>query len=477
MGIGEFLLWLERAKVEERCEAARSVARTVTATDLDAEERCAVDAALMILLDDQSAKVRRVLAETLSLFALAPEAALHMLALDQADVAAPVVARSSLRDETLILALDKGDADIAALIADRAKVSERLALAIAERGDLRACLALLTNPGARCTEPVFALIIDRLSAQSAELRGVLAGDERLSLGLRQKVTEAAAAALRTSRFVTALLGARRADTVCTEASDDAPLLLAEAAQLPQIPAFVRTLQASGRLTSGLLMRALVHGRIDFAAGMMADLSGQSPERVRAVLVRGGTAAITALLKDCGMKGAMPMLGARALELWRAVATGRSKLARQDIAWQLAVAASSADAPGFNDDVAAFMRRIHMDVARAVAQENARGMVEQARQEEQRAMAAEAALEDGFIEAFSEALIDEELFAALGVGAGQGTFSIDGVDFLPPETDLQIDGIDGERDRSGVRALSGEEFVIELEALFSHTAPAHHRAAA
>lgn len=396
MGIGEFLLWIEKARVEERCDAARSIARTVLQSDLDLDERCIAEAALAMLLDDPSPRVRRAISDVLSLSAFAPQQILHALALDQHDVSAPVIIRSELNDETLIEALRKGDKRTAVLIADRPNVSRKLALAIADCADTVACLALATNGSARCDDAILARMIDRHGASSADLRGALLMDARLSLASRQRLIDMAGRALCASPLVRALIGETRAAALSAEAAADAPLMLVEHAEPETLPAYVRSLREAGRLTASLIMKALVFGRIDFVASIMSDLSGRTGEQVRAVLVRGGEAAIRAILKDVGLKGLMLDLAWRALSTWRDIAAGRIVLGRQELAWQLMRHAEAAERGHENDDLAGFMRRIYLEIARGNAQEHARGIAREARDERMVLESAAATLETEFM---------------------------------------------------------------------------------
>ena len=67
MVVSHFLKWVNTAKVAERSAAAAALARAYVDRDLPFEDRCAAEAALTLLLDDPSSKVRLALADTLSM--------------------------------------------------------------------------------------------------------------------------------------------------------------------------------------------------------------------------------------------------------------------------------------------------------------------------------------------------------------------------------------------------------------------------
>jgi uncharacterized protein (DUF2336 family) len=407
MDIGGFLLWLQHARVQDRCAAAQSIARTALDPALDLEERCIAESALAMLLDDPSSKVRRALADVLSLCARAPLAMLDALALDQHDVAAPVLARSILGDETLIAALSLGNADSAVLIADRSSVSARIAFEIADRCDVRACLALATNPTAQCGEDALSRMIERHAGVSGDLRGALLADPRLTLTQRQMLVNAVGQALASSSFVSRLIGTMRAEALRKDAVTEAPLLIVEQAEPSSLPAYARSLRDAGRLTANLMMKAMVHGRIDFVASCLSELSGRRGSQVRDILVKGGEGAVCALLKDVGFKGGMLPLAHEGLALWRDVAAGRIEIGRQEIAWRLMRRAEELRYKGQagNDDLSAFLRRIYLDIARANAQAHARGVVDDARREAEAAQQVAAALETEFLEFFEDETLD------------------------------------------------------------------------
>jgi uncharacterized protein (DUF2336 family) len=400
MGIGEFLLWIETARVDERSEAARLIARTALRNDISLDERCTAEAALALLLDDPSPLVRGALSEVLSLSSVAPRQVLHALALDQFDVSAAILVRSPLGDETLIEVLKRGNSQAALVIADRANLPAKVAMAVAERCGIEPCLVLITNQTAKINLEILAKIIERHQT-SPDMRGALLADPRLDLTLRQRLVDASSHALCTSQLVKSLIGLERAQELETETISDSALDLVEYAELEALPVYVRSLRDQGRLTSALAMKALVYGRIDFVATIVSDLAARSEEHIRSVLVRGGENAIRALLKDIGFKGLMLQLALKALLTWRDVAAGRVNIGRQELAWQLMREAEtierSQNHSSENDDLSAFMRRIYLEITRSNARSHAQDIVVQARQDEAIALVAAATLEQEIAE--------------------------------------------------------------------------------
>ena len=108
MVVSHFLKWIHTAKVNERAAAASALARAYVSHELPFEDRCAAEAALTLLLDDPSAKVRKALAETLALSRHAPLQIVSALASDQPEVASVVLARSPLLTDADLIELRWG---------------------------------------------------------------------------------------------------------------------------------------------------------------------------------------------------------------------------------------------------------------------------------------------------------------------------------------------------------------------------------
>ncbi|RVB99354.1 hypothetical protein ENZ74_31405, partial [Mesorhizobium sp. M7A.F.Ca.CA.002.15.2.1] len=85
--VSHFLKWIYTAKVSERAAAASALARAYINSELPFEDRCAAEAALTLLLDDASSKVRLAMAEALSMSQHAPMQIISVLASDQPEVA------------------------------------------------------------------------------------------------------------------------------------------------------------------------------------------------------------------------------------------------------------------------------------------------------------------------------------------------------------------------------------------------------
>ena len=369
MIVRHFLKWIGNARVAERAAAAGALAHALLDHQIAFEDRCEAEAALTLLLDDPSPKVRAALAEALSMSPHAPPQIVAALASDQDEVAARVLVRSPLlTDVDLIDRVASSRASVQALIATRAIVSMSLSAAIAEVGALEACLALARNEGAQIASLSFRRMAERFGHEAA-LREALLADPRLPGECRHMLLVALGEALRHAPLVRALIGEARAERVTREACMRASLTLIEHTPTGEHEALIEHLRLRGELTAGFLLRAIAHGKVDFLGSVLMTLSGHSEERVRAILACGRDVAVTALFGAAGLAKPLHRVFLRALKVWREVAAGKRIAGAQEVSW-LMLDEIGAGQPGPGDadrEAAALIKAIHLEALR----ENAR----------------------------------------------------------------------------------------------------------
>lgn len=373
MIVQHFLKWSQAADVSKRASAAAALARAYLSTEMEFDERCAADAALTVMLDDPSPKVRLALAEAVATSRFAPVQIVTALAGDQYEIASLIIARSPLlRDGDLIARVAIAEPRIQTLIANRPEISSNLALAIVEHGHAGAVAALLDNHNAEVTEAVRARIVET-HLGDAGVRGALLRDPDLSPVHRFKVLEASRQALAASPFVARLLGEAGAQRVGGDAAANALVLLASGRIDDGVHELIGELRASGALTTRLLIRAVCAGKIDFVARVLADLSGQSYARVTAILVAERENQLLALLDAAGIARTVHAVFSSAIRIWRDVANGRLQIGAQEVTRMVmeAFEAETLARPHHdNDDVLALLRAIYLEMMRQNARRHA-----------------------------------------------------------------------------------------------------------
>jgi uncharacterized protein (DUF2336 family) len=300
MIVRQFLHWIRTAAASERAEATGALARAYLYSDLSPDDRSAAEGAMIMLLDDPSPLVRRALAEVLAASRSAPPAVIHALAADQPDIAALVLAYSPLFiDADLVDLVATGTAGVQIAVAHRQPLQCAVAAAIAEVGCAEACLVLIENSDAT----IAGFSIDRIVARFghiAAIRETLFARDDLSSATRQALVSKLSATL--ADFVAARewLERERAHRVAKEACEKATVALAAESPEVEVRPLVRHLCASGQLTAGLILRALLSGNVVLFEEALTELSGLPLARVRSLVHDKGVTGLRAIFDKAGL---------------------------------------------------------------------------------------------------------------------------------------------------------------------------------
>lgn len=300
MIVRQFINWIRTAPAGERAEATRSLARAWLISDLSQEDRAAAEGALLMLLDDASPLVRQAMAEVFARSAEAPAAIVQALSLDQPSVALPVLEHSPLLiDADLVDIVATGNCEMQCAIARRLKLPASVCAAIAEVGTAAAALELIENAYAELAPFSWDRIVER-HGHLAAIRESMLVLEDLPAATRAALVVKLSETL--AQFVVARnwLSADRAGRVTGEARDRSTINIAARSRGEDISGLVRHLRATGQLTAGLILRALLSGNLELFDSALAELSGLPKTRVSALLHDRGGASLRALLQRAGL---------------------------------------------------------------------------------------------------------------------------------------------------------------------------------
>lgn len=359
-----------------RTAAASALARAYLHSDLDLNDRVAAEAALTLLLDDPSPKVRFALAEALASSIHAPAQIITALVHDQTDIAAIVVARSPVIEDRDLIARARGaSARLQSLIAARPEVSNALAVTLSRHGVLEAAATLVNNVNARLCPMCLGLLVDRFGNDSA-LRGALLDRGDLPPALRYKLMKAAGKALLESPLLCAVAGTGTVDHLVRDGEQRALCTLLEQLDTAGCAALVDPMRDQGDLTTLLLVRAACRGQIDFLAAVLSALADVPAQRVTAILVNERSNQLRALLANAGLADSVQPVFVHAVTLWREVAVGRLAAGVQEVSRRVMEhverdMAGRRDAA--NDDIVGLLRAIHLDAMRDNARAHARDL--------------------------------------------------------------------------------------------------------
>src|ERR1700720_3125248 len=300
MIVRQFISWIRTARPGERAEATRALARAWLISDLSADDRAGAEGALLMQLDDASPLVRQAMAEVFARSAEAPAAIGQALSLDQPSVALPVLEHSPLLiDADLVDIVATGNCETQCAVPRRIKLPASVCAAIAEVGTAAAALELIENPYAELAPFSWDRIVER-HGHLAAIRESMLVLEDLPAATRAALVAKLSETL--TQFVVARnwLSADRAGRVAGEARDRSTVNIAARSRGDDMRGLVRHLRATGQLTAGLILRALLSGNLELFNSALSELSGLPQARVSALLLDRGGASLQALLKRAGL---------------------------------------------------------------------------------------------------------------------------------------------------------------------------------
>jgi uncharacterized protein (DUF2336 family) len=248
------------------------------------QARALINDIFMDLVKHAERDLRLRLAEQLAAEAWAPSGLINALALDDIEIARPVIAKSPvLKDHDLIQLLVVATIDHQIEVARRPNLGEAVVKAIVDQGDP----AVMTTLAGNETADISELSMERLvsfSREVAGLRPALARHPRLSLALAHVLY----------RWVGEALKAEIGGRFCIdEQVFDRALRISVADSLSGAPAprdgdpdtrametkLIAKLQAAGELRPGFLLRALREGKLHLFQVALASLAEMRTEAV------------------------------------------------------------------------------------------------------------------------------------------------------------------------------------------------------
>jgi uncharacterized protein (DUF2336 family) len=300
MIVRQFISWIRTAPAGERAEATRCLARAWLISDLSEDDRTAAEGALLMLLDDASPLVRQAMAEVFARSVDAPAAIVQTLSLDQPSVALPVLEYSPLLiDADLVDIIATGNCQMQCAIARRINLPASVCAAIAEVGTAAAALELIENAHAELAAFSWDRIVERHGHLAAIRESMLVLED---LPAATRVALIAKLSDTLAQFVVARrwLSADRAVRIASEARDRSTVNIAARSRGDDMRGLVRHLRATGQLTAGMILRALLSGNLELFNAALSELSDLPQARVAALLHDRGGASLQALLQRAGL---------------------------------------------------------------------------------------------------------------------------------------------------------------------------------
>ncbi len=308
------LLELARGKsIDDRRRLLLGIAALCDATPPGAEASPLLGEIFMIIARQAERDIRKALSDSLAAAQWAPPALIAMLALDEIEIARPVIARSPLlSDQDLLRVLVEATIEHQIEVARRPRISGRVADAIIDRSEPASMTALAGNRTAEISENALGRLIEQ-SRRVAALRAPLTRHPRLNDTLATQLYQWVGQALReaiTERF-------RVDETRLAEAIDAAvqpempvdaePLGLGESSVADHEEMerrLVAKLQSAGQLRPGFLIRAVREQRLSLFEHGLSALSDIPLSQIRAAIARPSPDALFLACSSVGIDRAV-----------------------------------------------------------------------------------------------------------------------------------------------------------------------------
>lgn len=239
------------------------------------------------LVVEAEREVRMRLADRIATARWAPSALVNVLALDEIEIARPVIAASPLlRDDDLIKLLVEATLDHQLEVARRAGIAAPVVDAIVEAGDPMVLTALAANATAEISPEAMRRLVEE-SRRAPTLRSPLARHPRLTTDLAERLYAWVGDSLKAAIAHRFSIDAAALDRAVAETLRDihaahaAPALAAVEDREAMERRLVDKLHDAGQLRSGYLLRALREHKLSLFEAALAKLGGLSAADVRA----------------------------------------------------------------------------------------------------------------------------------------------------------------------------------------------------
>ena len=286
---------------ENRQDFARRIAALFAHGVMDDHSRRMALEIFALLARDIELTVRIALAESLKSCPLLPRPLARRLAYDVAAVATPIIESSEvLADDDLVEIVCSLNVPKQAAVARRQQLSPRLVETLTTFGAREAVETLIGNTGAMLTDSALHRVLDRFGENSRIQEGLI-GRSALPPEVLGRLVGLLSESLRAQLAETHGLPAVILDKVVSH-GEAAALggLIGETYDDADLVPLLDQLAGEGRLTPGLILRALFQQDLNFFEAALAQLSGWPQQAVAELLRRAGESGFRHLYEETGL---------------------------------------------------------------------------------------------------------------------------------------------------------------------------------
>lgn len=309
------LLALARSRsVEDRKRLLIGVVAMCEATPPSQADSGLLGDVFLLLISQAEHDIRRNLAERLATSEWAPAALINTLALDEIEIARPIIAGSPLLgDQELLRILVEATIEHQIAVARRPGISGRVTDAIIDAAEPAVMTALATNRSAEIGEAGVRRLVEH-SRRIAALRAPLVRHPRMTTRLAEQLYGWVGDALRQAigeRFPVDGEALERSLAAAVQSASEGALEPRNAradvdalARIEMERRLVAKLDRSGQLSPGYLVRALREGRLGLFEAGLAMLGGFTAAQVRRAIRANDCSALAAACAAVGIDRAI-----------------------------------------------------------------------------------------------------------------------------------------------------------------------------
>ena len=300
MIVERFLAWIKTATASQRASAVHMLTRAYLYSKMTPSDRESAEAALTILLEDASPKVRLALADALGSAKHAPRHLVLMLAQDQTDIATIILLRSQVfLDAELVEIIAQDNVALQIAIACRPFRCLTVEMALAEIAAPEACVALLMNDRLiLCNEAMYH--IAKRHGNDPDIRDLLLVRSNLPANIRFMLINQLGTILQNLTINRNWLPEQRAKKLNRESCDRAMIESALHLDQAALCGLVRHVIDEGRMNASFLLRAICSGNIGLFNLSLSILSKTSLNHVNGIIAEGNETAFSAVYKKSGL---------------------------------------------------------------------------------------------------------------------------------------------------------------------------------
>lgn len=286
---------------DSRAKTATKISGTYRSEDLSPEERSIAEDILKCMLNDAEIRVREALSSNLKDYPGLSRDIARSLASDVESVSLPVIRLSSvLTDDDLIEIIRTQGTEKQVAVAQRERVSETVSDALVETHNEDVVSALVSNEGAEITEGAMQKVLDDFG-DNDRINQPLARRSALPVGVAERLVTLVSDSLKDHLLANHDLPNELATDLILQSRERVTLgLLSPDSDADDVQVLVSQLNATGRLTPTILLRAVCMGDLDFFEVGIAVLARVPLGSARLLIHDEGPLGLRAITERAGL---------------------------------------------------------------------------------------------------------------------------------------------------------------------------------